>query len=244
MVEGKDIGLLKAFQDLLFSQSPQPIDTIPSMPIGGWGGWPYAVGSAMLLRNAMDEAITSYCILDSDYHTTEEIDERRHQAAERNVELHIWSMKEIENFLLVPGLIQRAISRTLPARVASPTEEEVRDVLLGIVNGFREEVLDGLATEILARDRKLALATANKQARDRLEGVVKKNGSFARLAPGKAVISKLSDWSQRQFGVQLNPLKLARNAYRDEIDEEVVDVLSAIETTQTFNKHKQAANNG
>jgi hypothetical protein len=52
------------------------------------------------------------------------------------------------------------------------------------------------------------------------------------------VISKLSDWSQKQFGVQLNALKLARNAYPDEIDEELVAVLSAIETSQSFDEHE------
>jgi hypothetical protein len=234
MIEGKDIALLKALQNVLYPHSLQTIDAMPAMSIGGWGGWSYAVGSAMFLKNSMDEAITAYCILDSDYHTLEEIEERRQQAAERNVQLHIWSEKEIENYLIVPALIQRTISRSIPARVATPTEDEVEEVLLGIIAKLRDEVLDGLASEILARERKLALGTVNKRARKRLDETIQKYGSFLRLCPGKAVISSISEWSQKQFGVQINPLKLAHHARREEIDVEVVSVLSSIENTEPF----------
>ena len=57
MVEGDDIGLLKSLQNSLLPKSKVPIDTIPSRSIGGWGGWPYAVGSEMFLENAAGEGI-------------------------------------------------------------------------------------------------------------------------------------------------------------------------------------------
>jgi hypothetical protein len=100
LVEGNDISFLKAFQNVLFPESLQPIDALPFMSIGGWGGWSYAIGTAMLLQNETGESIITYCLLDSDYHSPDEITERRDQARERNVQLHIWSSKEIENYLL------------------------------------------------------------------------------------------------------------------------------------------------
>ena len=159
LVEGKDISLLKAAQDVLFPTSLQPVDTVPSMSIGGWGGWAYALGSAMLLKNAMNETITAYCILDSDYHTEDEIRERYVQATDRSVSLHIWSRKEIENYLLIPSLILRAIRAGLPARVSPPTEEEVLVALTEAAARFRDEIVDGFATEIISRDRKLSLSS-------------------------------------------------------------------------------------
>ena len=112
LVEGNDINFLKAFQNVLFPESLQPIDTLPFMSIGGWGGWPYAIGTAMLLQNETGESITTYCLLDSDYHSPDEISERRDQAIERNVQLHIWTSKEIENYLLSSTLIQRVIAQS------------------------------------------------------------------------------------------------------------------------------------
>lgn len=43
LVEGKDIEVLKQFQNTLFPESQEPLDTVPNMPIGGWGGWNYDV---------------------------------------------------------------------------------------------------------------------------------------------------------------------------------------------------------
>ena len=103
MVEGDDIGLLKTLQNCVLPNSKIPIDTIPSRSIGGWGGWAYAVGSEIFLENAAGEGIVTYCILDSDYHVREEIDQRLKEAKGKNISLHIWQKKELENYLLVPG---------------------------------------------------------------------------------------------------------------------------------------------
>jgi energy-coupling factor transporter ATP-binding protein EcfA2 len=73
LLEGKDIEILKQFQNTLAPESTEPLDALPHMPIGGWGGWNYAVGSRMFLKNALGEEISTYCLLDSDYHTREAI---------------------------------------------------------------------------------------------------------------------------------------------------------------------------
>ncbi|MFT3893295.1 MAG: AAA family ATPase [Anaerolineales bacterium] len=101
-VEGKDIAFLKALQNLLFPRSNEAIDTIPNLQLGGWGGWNFALGSKLLLKNAIGENIKAYCIFDSDFHTQDEIDERYKQAQERDIQLHVWDKKEIENYFIRP----------------------------------------------------------------------------------------------------------------------------------------------
>ena len=63
---------MSLFHQRIFPDAELSLDTIPNMTIGGWNGWPYAVGSAMLLRNSGGEAITTYCVLDADYFSEEE----------------------------------------------------------------------------------------------------------------------------------------------------------------------------
>lgn len=46
LVEGKDVAILKRVQNLLFPDSDKPLDAIPHMSIGGWGGWQLVVGSS------------------------------------------------------------------------------------------------------------------------------------------------------------------------------------------------------
>lgn len=72
MVEGKDMDLLRQFHSLVFPDAQIPLDGLPSFPVGGWGGWSYAIGSSMALKNSVGEQITGYCVLDTDYHTAKE----------------------------------------------------------------------------------------------------------------------------------------------------------------------------
>ena len=53
-------------------------------------------------------------------------------------------------------------------------------------------------------------------------------------ASGKAVISAISKWSQENFGVGFGPEQVARTLRPDEIDPEVVEVVSAISQSRPF----------
>ena len=97
------------------------------MPIGGWSGWPYAVGSAMLLRNAGGEEIVTYCFLDSDYHTPSQTKKRKAEARAKRVQLHIWKRKEIENYLVNSNLIHRVILNRTPAQIDPPLLKDVKN---------------------------------------------------------------------------------------------------------------------
>lgn len=204
LVEGKDIKLLKLFQDLLFPDNDEPFDIIPNMVIGGWGGWQYAIGSNMLLRNAVGEEIVTYCILDSDYHTPKEISDRYEQALTHSVQLHIWNSKEIENYVIVPTAIHRLILEEIPRRTQSPKVEEITKEINRIAESLEEDVFDGLSTQILAQERSLSSGTANKRAREMINVAKKINNSILHLVSGKRLLSQLSTWSQAEFGIALS----------------------------------------
>jgi len=57
LVEGGDKAFLSFWHRKLFPESTQPLNQVPSFPVGGWGGWDWAVGSSLVLRNAMGEAL-------------------------------------------------------------------------------------------------------------------------------------------------------------------------------------------
>ncbi len=90
---------MKRLHDTLFPNSSISLEAIPNMAIGGWGGWGWAVGSSLAMKNVFGESVHCYCILDRDYHPDEEIEERHRQAGERGVSLHVWNKKELENYL-------------------------------------------------------------------------------------------------------------------------------------------------
>jgi hypothetical protein len=234
LVEGKDIGFLKQFQNKMFPESGEPFDAIPHLSIGGWGGWNYAVGSSMLLKNSGGEKITVYCILDRDFHSLKEVNARLKDAAARDVELNIWQRKEIENYLIVPGAIQRIIAREARRGVSVPSIAEVTRQLASIAEKLKEECIDGIAEVLITRRELKGLKAANGRARKLVSSVWKRSGGPLSIIGGKKVLSKLSAWTQAKFAVSLSAAGVARELTVGEIADEVKMVVSAIENRTVF----------
>lgn len=234
LVEGKDLEILRCLQDVLFPESEEPFDVVPNMAIGGWGGWSYAIGSALFLKSTGEDRIRVYCILDRDYHTTGEISERMKTAAARGIHLHVWERKEIENYLLVPGAIARAISAEVRGGGEGPNESIVIEKLDQITRNLRIQTMDAIATEVLARDKAAGLGPANRAARERLARAWRSLSGRIGIVSGKMALKQAFAWSQKEFGVSLNVKKVARHLLRDDIPAELVSVISAIEKDEDF----------
>jgi hypothetical protein len=235
LVEGKDLKLLRYFRDRLFPDANEAFDAVPNMAIGGWDGWSYALGGSMLLQNAMGEDIKVYCVLDSDYHTPEEIAARYVRAMEKGVHLHIWRRKEIENYLLSANAIARLISTRCAHRNRDVAAETVSSKIDQLATETKEAALDGMSSAIFAQDKRLQLGTANKRARDWLSGRSERDGLLS-VVSGKDIISGLSSWSQKEFKVSLTAGAIAREMKRNEVPEEIAAVVTAIEFGKTFEK--------
>ncbi|WP_288392038.1 AAA family ATPase [uncultured Herbaspirillum sp.] len=228
LVEGKDFRYLSDFYDVLFPMDGEGLAAIPSLSIGGWGGWQYAVGSAMLLQNAGGEHITLYCVLDSDYHSETQKTSRRAQATRNQINLHIWGKKEIENYLLVPSVIQRLIASRGARRVVVPTEAEITEKLDQLAQERYDEVFDGFSAEILADDRGLGSAGANRAARAVVDAAWATREGRLSLASGKALLSALFRWIQDEFGVSLTSAAVIREMRPVEVHPEIRRFIEAI----------------
>jgi hypothetical protein len=230
LVEGKDIKFLKHFQNLLFPNTKNPIDALPNMPIGGWSGWSYAIGSSMLLRNAFNEEIISYCILDSDFHPPNQIEKRLEEAKKKNVNLHIWRKKEIENYLIEPEPIQRLILSE--SQKGFPSIDEIMDKIEEIANSLKDDTIDCFSQEFFNDNRGKGVPSANKKARQLVEEFWSNGERKLNLVSGKKVLSKLSSWASQNYGFSFGPISLLYEFNKNEIDFEVVRVLSAIENME------------
>jgi energy-coupling factor transporter ATP-binding protein EcfA2 len=233
LVEGDDLGLLKIFYSLMFFASDLPLDSIPNMSIGGWGGWNYAVGSTMLVHNSVGDEVVVYCILDSDYFLADEITNRLADAKKRSVSLHIWSHKEIENYLLNPQVIARFINEKADAGKRTCGASDVRRAINRIAETLKEEVIYGRMERIHLQKRN-NVSTAHKTACAEVDALWKDVQNPIRLVSGKAVLGKLSDWSKRTYGVSFGANALARSFTVEEIDPEMQDVLTAIQDSRPF----------
>lgn len=224
IVEGDtdDIKILGILQSKLLESIQEPLDILPKIFVEGWGGWQRVIGSHKVFSEN-DTEIQTFCIFDRDYHTEDEIDARYTEARRLGLNLIIWSRKEIENFLIIPEAIKRIIERegNTDISIASITK-----ILDSIFDSFKVELIDDFATEFHSKNKALAVKSANQKARDYVESLWNKK---IELIPGKKVISKLSEWSSKNYHVNISPFKLARELKKEEIPDEVTNAINFIE---------------
>lgn len=232
IAEGKDLRILKHFHDILFPESTISLEAIPNMSIGGWGGWAWAVGSSLAMKNAFGESVLCYCILDRDYHQEQVIASRHQEAKGKGIFLHVWSRKELENYLLEPSVLVRAISKRRSRRIIS--QEEMLHVMVSLADDLEHEMVDGIADELCHLERKLGPGGANKVARKMLESMRSQERGLIDSVSGKSLVSKLSEWSQKELGATISPVSLAREFRPGEICVEIEVVISAIEELRQF----------
>lgn len=229
LVEGKDVGFLRQFHALLFPDSEVSLDAIPNMPVGGWGGWNYAVGSSMAIHNAVGDPVVVYCLMDRDYHVDDEITTRVRDAESRGIQLHIWQKKEIENYLISAPAVRRVISRGIKGSTTGPGETGVVDQIDALAEKLKDTVIDGFAEQFIVADRARA-GGAVKRARDWVNARWPDRGNRLAMVPGKELISRLSEWSKNNFGVSFGAVTILRAFKAQEIPHEVSAVIKAIET--------------
>jgi energy-coupling factor transporter ATP-binding protein EcfA2 len=229
LVEGKDIGYLNIFHQKIFPNSKESLNAIPNMSIGGWGGWPLALGSSLLAKNAFGEEVIVYCVLDRDYHTNDECTSRLNDAKAKGIELQIWNRKEIENYLIDPMAILSIIDSRRAKRTEPPTFELINEKLRKIIESLKDSIFGNIATSIQAQDRSLVAATVIKKAKERIDNAWSSIDGQIAISPGKSVISLISQWSQDEYGVSFGPIAIAHFIHPLEIDPEIVSFLTAVE---------------
>ncbi len=232
IVEGKDVEILKRIQNTLFKDSKEPFDAIPHLSIGGWGGWNRAIGSKLVLKNAGDESIITYCILDRDYHDIDEIVERYEEAKKNDINLKIWERKEIENYLIVPSAIKRIVERESTIKIDI---EKIEVSINKLCEELKEEYINVVMDHIHVCHRRsgdfIEPSTARKKAEER---VLQEWANKLKIVSGKALIKKISNWLNNEFNVSVNPNKLAQELNKNEISEEFKNIIIKIETRDKF----------
>jgi energy-coupling factor transporter ATP-binding protein EcfA2 len=231
-VEGDDLNILKRFQNTAVSDSEYPIDGIPHLSIGGWGGWNYVIGSSMWVQSTMQD-VSKYCVFDRDYHTAEQIRSRLEEADKKGIRLKIWNKKELENYLLVPSAISRLLGKLGRGRKNYPDEVATRSKLEEIAENLKDTVIGGIADEI-PRATGMSASTAYNVARTKVAETWNTFNGKMTLISGKEALTALNRWCQDNFKISFTTVRLASELRLNEIDPEVQNFLSAIEFNEAF----------
>lgn len=234
LVEGDDLSFLKTLHDKLYPDAQFPLDDIPNSPIGGWDGWAYAIGQNMMAKNSLGQSVRVYCIFDSDYRVPEEIEKRYEEAKKRQVALHIWKRKEIENYFLNANVIARVVCNRNADLDSGTVRAEVQAKLEEITDQLTDVVFDGFATRFRDLNPAGGVAPANKATRELLGDSLAKPETAMERVSGKELLRLVSSWAHDTYGRGVSLRDILREINVAEIPKEVTSVLGAIEKNKPF----------
>ena len=162
----------------------------------------------------------------------------------------VHNCKELENFLLNPRPIERAIKRRIKERQKTNPDslsfgEDVGTLLMQLADRFKNQVQARIvsARQQFERDSRTTLnpVTISETAMNEFDQKWSTVELRMKIVPGKEIFSALNAHLQTKYKISLNPIFVAESFLRDEINPEVSELLQKIETIRKEEVPDQAA---
>lgn len=201
--------ILSAFQSVLFPQDLHPLINLPKAFIDGWNEWEKVTMLADLFNsNQMNMEV--FCVLNSEYHTQNEIMRLHNDANSHNINLCIWQKKEIENYAIHHNSIFRYILNNKLKGII--TEEKLDDVMHGIAKDMKDDLI------------KFSIEKSENSMSD----IFQENDNSYDIISGKEFFNILSIWTQEEFDITISARQVIPYFQREEVPSEIRDVINTI----------------
>lgn len=217
-VEGKDHAFLDQIAFKFGSAFYDQFSRIPHFAVGGMNNWPRAAMTAQAFFETSSGKVSSIMFVDRDYKAADYFNEIVAEAIKSRLSFVVWGRKEIENYFLDHDLIYDYIVSRASVVVDKGT---VRALVDSVISDLAEHLPDMIADSMQAANRKLALTTAMKLAREYLKAAVDNGSQHADLISGKRALSGISAASQKNWNVQISPMALCRHAQLESVPGEL-----------------------
>ncbi len=212
---------------------------ITALESGGFGSWQKVTTLAEGIEDALGTKLYIGAIYDRDFHCDEEI-EHIGSSLKRNLEVaHIHERKEIENYLLIPSVLDRAVKRAVAERAARANEElqsvpDVQDLLSDITDSRKTHVIAQLLKERenYFRSNKKDSSTIYQETLEKVDVQWGNLDTRMELVSGKEVLAELRTKYQ-EFGISLTDAKIIDAMYRNEVPQDLLKLLSELEAFRT-----------
>ena len=206
-LEGDDYRLLRRLAARLGLHYLAESTDITVVPIGGFGQRQKIEHAAWTFEKVLKSEIAIAAILDRDYRCAEEIDEMIRDTRSTVPHFHILKRKELENYLLVPEAIARAVSDRLTERDGSTTTmppEKATELIDQVAAEMKSNIL---SQTISNRMRYFANRTSKDASTVATEAIDKLDNDWGSLegrmavVAGKQALSTLNRRLQHDFGI-------------------------------------------
>lgn len=204
----------------------------------GFGSWKKIANLGWGISKALGNALIVGAVFDRDFFPDLEVSEIE---AELHAELalsHVHHRKELENYLLIPATIERAVAAAIrdKAKRDEKPEPKLPDVcalLDTITDSLRVEVLSQRTSrEVEYRKKKspgIHVSTLNSEAITEFERRWSTLEGRLTIVPGKVVLQDLRDKISNSYGVSLTNSRIIGAMKDSEIPSDLKDLLEKLE---------------
>ena len=245
-LEGKDFQLLSLFARKLNFHGVANRSDFAVVPIEGFNPQKVKVFSKGI-EVTLGAPILKGVILDRDYRSAEEVDTITRELKQLCSMVAIHKRKEIENFLLKPSVLDKAIETAIKKRYsannAPKSIKSSSDILMEITDGYRNTVLPHYLEyrrQFVRRNSPGAAApTIDTPALEEFDQTWKTLEGRLRLVPGKEILSRLNSILQNDYGISLTQHMIVDSFTKADMDTELIQLMKEIKRFQCLRPVKR-----
>jgi hypothetical protein len=206
----------------------------------GFSSWERIPSFVWGIEKTFKSSLRIAAIFDRDYWSQEEIDTVCALLSEKLQLAHIHARKEIENYLLVPEVLKRAVTKALSEKARRTGEilsepEPIAQTLDRITKPQKNE-LQGQYIEKRAkylerakRDR----ATITTETIGWFESKWENINTRMEIVPGKEVLRQLREEFQSEYGITITDFRIIDEFKRAEIPDDIFSLIENLEKYRT-----------
>lgn len=235
-VEGKDFQIIGKFARKLDYIPVGNRSEFAVIPVEGFN-----TERIRVLKKGMETTlggkIAAAAILDRDYRSQPECEAIVSECQEFCDVVRIHGSKEVENFLLSPTAIDRAVAKRVADRAKrSGKELSFTPCALALLDDFADRRKTYVASQCLASRRRFQKsvspatdeATANEAALTEFETRWSHITTRYTMIPGKDALSNVNQVLQQRHGVTVTPTAIIDAMTKDEVPKEMLELIKAL----------------
>ncbi len=235
-VEGVDFKIIGRFaQQIGLTDLASKFD-FTVVPVGGFSQWENVKAFAWGVEKTLGIPLMLGAVFDRDYRCDEDVSAIEQELARHLMVSHVHQRKELENYLLIPKVIDRAIRTRLSDQARrrgekTPTIASANELLDEITIPLRPDVLSQYIkhrTEFV-KQKGLDISNVTADAIRIFETKWSDIETRMEIVPGKEVFSALNRFLGDNYHISLTPTLVISQFIADEIPRDMVLLLKRME---------------
>lgn len=228
-VEGlNDYKLIRRFARLMKLQKLSSGSDITAFESGGFSSWQEISSFSKRIAQTHNETIKISAVYDRDYKCDAEINEIKKAIKKHLMFVHFHEKKEIENYLLVPNILDRVLKKHIVS-----LEESSADILNNLTSLKKIKIQSQYVSKYLeyhkSKGSKKDQASLSEEAMETFEQKWEKLIDRLNIIPGKVILKEFRSYIASEYKFTLTDVKIIDEFKNHEIPNDLKNLLNDLE---------------